>query len=172
MPTPTVTPSSGVKYPMKLFSGETVVNVALSCASRPWLSLACTSSSYWVARSSWMSGCQLVPSSDIAPVISVPLSTAVMTTSSRAPSSTVTSTSSFIPTLSAASSGVMDITAVEVSASSAARSASVCSVPPPPPPSFSEESSPPPLQADKVSTPQSSAAAALRPLRRMPSLIR
>src|SRR5690606_36116826 len=35
MPTPTVVPSSGVKLPMKLLAGETVVNEAFSCAARP-----------------------------------------------------------------------------------------------------------------------------------------
>ncbi len=32
IPTPTVEPSSGVKFPMKLFSGETVVKELLACA--------------------------------------------------------------------------------------------------------------------------------------------
>lgn len=35
IPTPTVEPSSGVKLPMKLLAGETVVNAAFSWASRP-----------------------------------------------------------------------------------------------------------------------------------------
>jgi hypothetical protein len=35
MPTPTVVPSSGVKLPMKLLSGETVVKDAFSWAARP-----------------------------------------------------------------------------------------------------------------------------------------
>lgn len=40
MPTPTVEPSSGVKLPMKLLAGETVVNDAFSWAARPFESLA------------------------------------------------------------------------------------------------------------------------------------
>jgi hypothetical protein len=40
MPTPTVEPSSGVKLPMKLLAGETVVNDAFSWAARPSESLA------------------------------------------------------------------------------------------------------------------------------------
>ncbi|CAM5582924.1 hypothetical protein SGRIM128S_06102 [Streptomyces griseomycini] len=35
MPTPTVVPSSGVKVPMKLLDGETVVKEAFSWAARP-----------------------------------------------------------------------------------------------------------------------------------------
>jgi hypothetical protein len=40
MPTPTVVPSSGVKVPMKLLDGETVVNEAFSWATRPSESFA------------------------------------------------------------------------------------------------------------------------------------
>ena len=40
MPTPTVEPSSGVKLPMKLLVGETVVNEAFSWATRPSESFA------------------------------------------------------------------------------------------------------------------------------------
>jgi hypothetical protein len=40
MPTPTVEPSSGVKLPMKLLAGETVVNEAFSWATSPSVSLA------------------------------------------------------------------------------------------------------------------------------------
>ncbi len=40
MPTPTVEPFSGVKLPMKLLAGATVVNEAFSCAIRPAESFA------------------------------------------------------------------------------------------------------------------------------------
>ncbi len=40
MPTPTVVPSSGVKLPMKLLDGETVVKDAFSWATRPSESFA------------------------------------------------------------------------------------------------------------------------------------
>ncbi len=52
MPTPTVVPSSGVKVPMKLFFGETVVNDAFSWAARPSESCAVAVIWYLVARSS------------------------------------------------------------------------------------------------------------------------
>ncbi|CAM5481687.1 hypothetical protein SVIOM74S_06651 [Streptomyces violarus] len=44
MPTPTVWPSSGVKLPMKLLAGETVVNEAFSWATRPSESFASAAS--------------------------------------------------------------------------------------------------------------------------------
>lgn len=68
MPTPTVEPSSGVKFPMKLLSGDTVVKEEFSCASRPFESCAVALILYVVERSSCASGFQLVPSAERVPL--------------------------------------------------------------------------------------------------------
>jgi hypothetical protein len=49
MPTPTVVPSSGVKKPMKVSLGTTVVKVACLAEVRPWASLAMASAGHQVA---------------------------------------------------------------------------------------------------------------------------
>src|SRR5689334_23047985 len=105
---------------MKLLAGETVVKVEFSEALRPRESLAVAAILYLVARASGASGFQLRPSGEIVPVTGTPLVTAVMVTSVRVPSATVTCTPLVMLTLSAPVFGEIVIFASEASFAAAA----------------------------------------------------
>jgi len=167
MPTPTVEPSSGVKLPMKLLAGETVVNDAFSWAARPSESLASAVTLYVVARSSWPEGFQLFLSADIWPATAVP-DAVCMVTDVSVPLLTVTAAALLMEALSEPSLGVILICASEVFLA-AASSTLACDVPSPP--SDALALPPPPLHAESTSTPPSSADAVIRRLRRLLSVI-
>ena len=151
---------------MKLLAGETVVKEEFSWASRPSESFAVAVILYVVERSSCPSGFQLLPSAASVPLTLVP-SAVVMVTSVSVPSLTVTLAALLMLALVAPFFGEMAIRAFEASLA-AASSTWACD--------FFELSalpplSPSPLQADSTSTPPSTADAAIRPLRRLLSVI-
>lgn len=162
MPTPTVWPSSGMNEPTKLFSGETVVKEAFSCASLPEASLAVADRAYFVERFSAASGFQLLPSAAILPGTAAP-SEVLSSTAVRVPSPTATLVASFRPTLVAPSLGVIVILALEASLAAAASTSDWDLLLPSPPPLGL--SSPPP-HAESTSTPPSTADMATRDLLR------
>lgn len=152
---------------MKLFSGETVVKELLPCASRPLESAAVALILYVVERSSWPLGFQLEPSAARVPSTASP-SAEVMVTSVSFPLATVTMAALLMLALVAPFFGAIVICASEASLA-AASSTCACDVfelsalAPLSPPSS--------LQAESTSTPPSSADAAMRPLRRLLSVI-
>ncbi len=164
MPTPTVWPSSGTKEATKLFSGETVVKEAFSCASLPSASLAVAASAYLVERLSAPFGFQLLPSAAMSPATAVP-SLVLSSTWVSVPSVTVTFAASLRPTLVAPSFGAMVILALEVSLAAAA-STSAWDLLASPLPFGSPPLSPPSLHAESTSTPPSTTDMAARDLLR------
>src|SRR3954453_21651896 len=104
---------------MKLLADDTVVKEAFATASRFLASLAVAEIVYFVARSSWTVGFQLVPSEDIAPAILVPDSV-VMVTDTSVPSVTLTTPELLIDALSELSFGEMEMLAADCSLAAAA----------------------------------------------------
>lgn len=121
-----------------------------------------------VARSSWALGFQLVLSADISPATAVP-SAVVISTDVRVPLVTATWAALLMEALFEPSPGVILIWASEVFAA-AASSALACEVSVPLSP-LEALSLSPPLHAESTSTPPSRADAAMRPLRRLLSVI-
>src|SRR4051794_6020717 len=118
MPTPTVEPSSGGKFPMKLLAGDTVVKEEFSCASRPFESCAVALILYVVERSNWASGFQLVPSAERVPLTLSPAAVVIVTTVSL-PLATVTLAALLMLALVAPFFGEIAICASEASAAAA-----------------------------------------------------
>ncbi len=142
------------------------MNDAFSWAARPSESCAVAVIWYLVARSSWPLGFQLVLSADIWPSTAVP-SVVVILTSMSVPLLTVTAAELLMEALSEPSAGLILICASD-DFFAAASSTSACEVLPSPPPEVSASLL---EHAESTSTPPSSADAATRPLRRLPSVI-
>ncbi|CAM5266830.1 hypothetical protein SALBM135S_04247 [Streptomyces alboniger] len=164
MPTPTVEPSSGVKFPMKLLACDTVVNVEFSCALRPSESVAVAVISYFVARSSCLAGFQDLLSADIRPATAVP-SAVSMDTSVSVPLLTVTAAALLMLALSEPFFGAILIWATDVFLAAASSTWFCDSLPP-------EALPPSSLHAESTSTPPTRADTAARPLRPRPGVRR
>ncbi len=117
MPTPTVEPSSGVYWPMKVFSGTSVVKLVSFADSRPLPSFATAWTVYFVAAARCRSGTQLRPSSAILPSTSLPLGSATFTVLSL-PWAAETFSAPLVATSSAPSLGAIVTTACEALVSS------------------------------------------------------
>lgn len=151
---------------MKLSSGETVVKEPFSWASRPLASLAEALTLYVVERSSCAAGFQLFPSAASVPSTSSPAAV-VMVTVVSVPLATVTLAALLMLALVEPFFGSIDIWASDTSWAAAL---STCAWDFWEPLAEGLESSPP-LHAESTSTPPSSADAAIRPLRRLLSVI-
>src|SRR5882757_1871241 len=107
---------------MKLLADETVERVEFSLTDLPLVSVAAAVISYWVPRSSWPSGVQLVLSADMVPATLSPVAFTTMLTDVRVPPVTLTLVPRLMLALLAPALGVMAIFAAEAFSAAAASS--------------------------------------------------